>query len=161
MSTEPRVNFLRFLVPDLTKVAFNMLSCGVVIVRKGKDEHLFLLLRAFSHWDFPKGMQEVGESALETAVREVKEESGITELNFKWTNRCIDTGPYGKGKIARYFLAETLETEVSLLVNPELGHPEHEEYRWAAYDQAKKMVTPRVRSVLEWAQGFVKYEAGF
>ena len=138
-----------------------MLSCGVVIVRKVGSEYSFLLLRAYAHWDFPKGMQETGESSLETACREVQEESGITQLDFKWTNDSIDTGPYGRGKIARYYLAETSETEVRLLDNPELGHPEHEEYRWVAYEDAKKIVTPRVRSVLEWAQGFVKYETGF
>ncbi len=135
-----------------------MLSCGVVIVRKNGNGYVFLLLRAYSHWDFPKGMQEDGESALETAAREVKEESGITQLDFKWTHSSIDTGPYGRGKIARYFLAETQESEVDLLINPELGHPEHEEYRWVAYEDAKKMVTPRVRSVLEWAHDFVKHE---
>ncbi len=140
------------------KVNILMLSCGVVVVRKCENEYLFLLLRAYSHWDFPKGMQEAGENPLQTACREVQEESGITQLNFKWTNHCIDTGPYGKGKIARYYLAETTEKKVNLLVNPELGYPEHEEYRWVVYEEAKKMVTPRVRSVLEWAQNFVKYD---
>ena len=34
------------------------------------------------HWDFVKGKMEGGETTHETAVRETKEETGITDVNF-------------------------------------------------------------------------------
>jgi bis(5'-nucleosidyl)-tetraphosphatase len=40
---------------------------------------------------------------------------------------------------------------VELPVNPELGHPEHQEFRWLAFDPARKLVVPRVAAVIDWA----------
>ena len=52
---------------------------------------------------------------------------------------------------ARYFIAETHTAAVTLPVNPELGTPEHHEWRWVRFDDARSMVSPRVAPVLEWA----------
>jgi hypothetical protein len=60
------------------------LSAGVVVVRPSEEGWRFLLLRAFNHWDFPKGMVEAGEQPLEAAIREVQEESLIEDLEFRW-----------------------------------------------------------------------------
>ena len=57
------------------------LSAGVVVVRPDGDEWLFLLLRAFRYWDFPKGMMEPGETPMQAALREVKEETGF-DISF-------------------------------------------------------------------------------
>jgi len=46
---------------------------------------------------------------------------------------------------------------VDLPINPEIGKPEHEEYVWATHDEALKLVSARVRSVLEWSQSILKY----
>ena len=48
-------------------------------------------------------------------------------------------------------MAQTRTTEVTLPVNPELGRPEHSEFRWVEYDEALQLVSPRVRPVLHWA----------
>ncbi len=135
-----------------------VLSAGVVVVRKNTNGYKYLLLRAYSHWDFPKGMVEAGEEPLEAAKREVKEETTITDLAFKWGYDYRETGPYGQGKVARYYLAETRQEAIELPINPELGRPEHEEYRWVSYEEALPMISPRVRSILEWAQNILKYE---
>ncbi len=63
------------------------LSCGVVVVRRSGSGPLLLMLRSFAHWDFPKGMQEADESPLETAIREVREETTIDDLDFPWGER--------------------------------------------------------------------------
>ena len=60
------------------------LSAGVVVVRPADEGWRFLLLRAFNHWDFPKGMVEAGEEPLAAAIREVREESTIDDLEFAW-----------------------------------------------------------------------------
>ena len=127
------------------------LSAGVVVVRRRYMEWSYLLLRAYTHWDFPKGMVEAGEAPLEAARREVWEETTLTGLQFYWGHGYSQTGPYNHGKIARYYLAESSGGEVDLPVSAELGRPEHEEFDWVSADTARKLLSPRVRPVLAWA----------
>ena len=53
------------------------LSAGAVVVRCEAGTYLYLLLRAYRYWDFPKGIVEVTESAHAAAQREVREETGL------------------------------------------------------------------------------------
>ena len=128
------------------------LSCGAVLVRKVDSGWLTLMLRAYSNWDFPKGMCEEGELPLQAAMREVGEETGILDLNFDWGDRFTDTGPYNQGKVARYYLARTDEENVVMGIAPELGRPEHHEYRWMDFDAAYDIASPRVRQIVQWAR---------
>jgi 8-oxo-dGTP pyrophosphatase MutT (NUDIX family) len=127
------------------------LSAGVVVVRPAAEGWRFLLLRAFNHWDFPKGMVEADEEPLAAAVREVREESCISDLEFEWGECSTQTGPYSRGKVAQYFIASTRTIEVDLAVNPEIGRAEHTEYRWVSLEEARALVSPRVQPVLDWA----------
>lgn len=127
------------------------LSAGVVVVRPDGDEWLFLLLRAFRYWDFPKGMLEPGETPMQAALREVGEETTLTRLDFFLGEQYVETGPYSHGKTARYYLACSDVGTVSLPLNPELGRPEHNEFRWMTVREARAVATPRVLGVLEWA----------
>ncbi|HEY4647067.1 MAG TPA: NUDIX domain-containing protein [Steroidobacteraceae bacterium] len=129
------------------------LSAGAVIVRATPQGNRFLLLRSFDHWDFPKGLVENGENAMAAALREVREETTVNDLTFPWGDVHTETGPYSRGKVARYYLAQTATEHISLPVNPEIGRPEHSEYRWVDYDTAVRLVSDRVRPVLEWAAG--------
>lgn len=132
------------------------LSAGVIVVRAFGSEWLYLLLRAYQHWDFPKGMVEVGEDPLQGAKREVWEETTVDDLDFKWGYNYRETPPYGRGKIARYYIASTDQQEIVLPISPELGHPEHEEYCWVTYSQAFELVSDRVRPILSWARSMVE-----
>jgi 8-oxo-dGTP pyrophosphatase MutT (NUDIX family) len=127
------------------------LSAGVVVVRESPEGWRFLLLRAFTHWDFPKGMVEAGEQPLAAAIREVQEETLIVDLNFQWGEEFIETGPYSRGKVARYYVARTDTSDVTLPVIEELGRPEHNEYRWVDLDTSFKLVSPRVEPIVQWA----------
>jgi 8-oxo-dGTP pyrophosphatase MutT (NUDIX family) len=54
-------------------------SCGIIPVKYHQGEFLYLLIQHHDgHWGFPKGHMEEGESFLETAVRELEEETGLT-----------------------------------------------------------------------------------
>ena len=128
-----------------------ILSAGVVVIRQAQPRPLFLLLRSYQNWDFPKGVVEAGETPLQGALREVAEETTITDLNFTWGDSYQETPPYARGKVARYYLAETQQTHITLPVNPSLGHPEHEEYRWVSYSQAQSIIAPRLLPILKWA----------
>ncbi len=127
------------------------LSAGVILVKRGEIGWRYLLLRAYAYWDFPKGIVEPGESPIEAAKREVEEETGLKRLRFRWGYDYRETGPYNRGKIARYYIAETEEDHVRLLCNPEIGRPEHDEYRWVSYEEALSLVATRVREALQWA----------
>lgn len=131
----------------------NRLSAGCVVVREAAGAPLWLLLRAYRNWDFPKGAVEPGEEPLAAAVRETAEETGIADLEFPWGGDWFDTAPYSGGKIARYFLARTSTTRVVLGVNPTLGRPEHHEYRWVDLAAARALAPPRVQPVISWAAG--------
>jgi 8-oxo-dGTP pyrophosphatase MutT (NUDIX family) len=131
------------------------LSAGVVVARPTAEGWRFLLLRAFNHWDFPKGMVEEGEEPLAAAVREVHEESLIGDLEFAWGEASTRTGPYSRGKVACYFVAQTRTAEVTLPVNPELGRPEHHEFRWVSYAEAKRLLPERLQPILEWVHELV------
>jgi bis(5'-nucleosidyl)-tetraphosphatase len=69
----------------------------------------------------------------------------------------MDTGPYNKGKISRYYIARSKETHIALPVNPELGMPEHHEARWVDYQRALDMVTPRLTPVVCWAYRIINH----
>jgi 8-oxo-dGTP pyrophosphatase MutT (NUDIX family) len=135
------------------------MSSGVVVVSVRDRQLRFLLLRAFRNWDFPKGLVEAGESPIEAAVREVREETTLDDISFDWGMVYIDTGPYNKGKIARYYIARSKEIHIELPVNPSLGTPEHHEARWVDYDRALTMVSPRLQPVMRWAYGVVNHGA--
>jgi len=131
------------------------LSCGIVLARRAGSEWVTLMLRAYHHWDFPKGIRERGEEPLEAAKREVAEETGVTELSFDWGDRYFETGPYSRGKIARYFIAQTTQEDVVLGPSPETGEPEHSEWRWVSFDEAHDLGSPRVRQIVRWARQII------
>ena len=131
------------------------LSCGIVLARPVGADFRTLLLRAYHHWDFPKGVLEADEAPIETARRELDEETGISAIRFDWGERYLETGPYSRDKTARYYLAHTDEADVVLGDSPETGVPEHHEWRWVSFDEAYDMTSPRVREVVRWARQIV------
>ncbi len=131
------------------------LSAGVIIVRWVDGIPLYLLLRVYSYWDFPKGIVVTGEEPIDAALREVKEETGLAGLSFSWGYEFMETPPYRAGKVARYYLAASKNGRVYLPVSPELGHPEHDEFRWVAYKEARPLLADRVKPILDWANSKV------
>jgi len=131
--------------------ACSHLSAGVVVVRHSASGWRFLMLRAYRNWDFPKGLVESGEDPFSAARREVTEETLIADLSFAWGEVYVETAPYSRNKVARYYVAQTSSEAVTLPIRPELGRPEHHECRWLDYDEALELSSPRVEPVLKWA----------
>lgn len=127
------------------------LSAGAVIVHQTRTGPRLLLLRVYHYWDFPKGEVEAYETPLAAARREMKEETGLVQLDFRWGEAYRETSPYGHGKVARYYLASTEQSTVTLPVNPELGHPEHHEFRWVTPGEARELLSQRLQPILDWA----------
>ena len=134
---------------DLQPPAF---SAGVVVVRRDNSGWRLLVLRAYRNWDFPKGGLEPGEAPLDAAIRETAEEAAISDLAFRWGAGYCETAPYARGKVARYYLAETTQASIILPISPELGHPEHDEWRWVRFIDAERLLPPRLQPILAWAR---------
>jgi 8-oxo-dGTP pyrophosphatase MutT (NUDIX family) len=127
-------------------------AAGVVVFRRTGRGVYLLVLRAYNNWDFPKGLVDPGEEQLAAAKRELKEETGLSGVDFPFGEEYRETVPYSGNKVARYYLGETEEVEIELPVSPELGRPEHHEYRWVTFDEAEELLPPRLAIVLEWAR---------
>ena len=115
-------------------------SAGIVLFRKEESKNLFLLLHYPSgHWDFVKGKMEQGESTHQTAVRETKEETGITDITFienfeEWIQYNFKyQGELVQKKVV-FFLAETKTKEVKI------SH-EHSGYTWMDYNSSMEKTT--------------------
>ena len=116
-------------------------SAGIVLFRNISNENEFLLLNyPQGHWDFIKGKMEKKETPRETALRETKEETGISDIEFidgfeesvEYDFRFNDENIHKK---VIFFLAKT-ET----LQTVSLSH-EHNDYLWLAYNDALKKTT--------------------
>lgn len=133
-----------------------ILSAGIIPIRAKAENFEFLLLRCFKYWDFPKGEIDQGEAPLQSALRELQEETTIENVALTWGESFYETEVYSKGKTARYYLAQVLgNPEVVLLPNSE-GIVEHHEYRWVNYEQGIELTNPRIQKVFEWARHQLK-----
>ena len=142
----------------MSKISKRVISAGIVPVRFSGGKPLFLLLGNKGYWDFPKGRQEDKENIFDTAIREVQEETTIKEddLNFKWGKINKKSDVYkNNSKQAIYFIAETDMNKIELPINPEIGKAEHDSYIWATYEEALKLVGPRITKILKWANDVV------
>jgi len=115
-------------------------SAGIVFFRKTKDGINFLLLNYPSgHWDLVKGHIEINEKPRDAAIRESKEETGITDIKFidgfkedieyyfKHDNQNIH-------KKVTFFLSETKQEKIIL-------SDEHIDFTWLDFDEAVKKTT--------------------
>ena len=123
-------------------------SCGIVLFHE--NNVLLLKYKGGGHWDFPKGHIENNESETETALREVKEETGISEVTLFSDFREIIEYSFRKGrstikKQVIYFLGETEETNITL------SH-EHTNFLWVNSDNALHTITyQKSKSILNKA----------
>jgi bis(5'-nucleosidyl)-tetraphosphatase len=137
----------------------NVLSAGVIPIRRTGDGWRLLVLRAYKNWDFPKGRVEPGEDPIDAAKREATEETGLSGLEFPFGDVYRETLPYAGGKIARYYLAETDEEAIRLPISHDLGRPEHHEWRWVSFDEAEELLPPRLSLILDWARNTVQQDS--
>ncbi len=115
-------------------------SSGVILFRKENEKMLFLLLLYPSgHWDFVKGKIERGESPRVTAIRETREETGITDVKFlDYFEEWIQYEFQFEGELVQkkvvFFLGETKTKDIKI------SH-EHLNYTWLDYSTAMEKIT--------------------
>ena len=133
-------------------------SSGVAIVdlnlENPTEEATVLCVRAYSNWDFPKGQQEEGEAIITTAIREVEEETTMVHgPDYILTGRPAGSTTYGTGakkKTATYYIGMRMSQKAPFLpVNPELGKPENDEYRWVPLSNLHSLMPGRLQGICD------------
>ena len=117
-------------------------TAGGVVMQK-KTGHILVVEQLNHIWSLPKGHIDPGENELQAAVREIKEESGITQLEF-----IHKIGIYSRYKIAIdgsddtselknmvFFLFETNQEKLV----PE--DPNNPSAKWVAPKEVSKLLT--------------------
>tara|TARA_A100001015_G_C14644482_1_gene576717 strand:+ start:236 stop:643 length:408 start_codon:yes stop_codon:yes gene_type:complete len=127
-------------------------SAGVIVRDDSGPEVVYLCVRAYSNWDFPKGHVEQGETLLQAAVRELHEETTLSVTDVNILGVMAPPVLYKNGKkTAHYFLADRKsDKEPFLPVNPDLGHPENDEYSWLTMEIMRSIFPARLLIVLDW-----------
>lgn len=87
------------------------LSCGVIVVANGKV--LIQHVTNQSHWDIPKGTQQLGETTAETAVRELFEETGLKVSESQLIN--LGWYEYNRFKDLYLYLVKIPDLDLSTL----------------------------------------------
>ena len=130
-------------------------SGGVVFRRFADGPKYLLILDGHGNWGFPKGHEETGESAEQTARREIQEETGLTALTLhaslpalEWT---FSSGRTLVRKRCNYFLFESAVGETC---------PQQDEgitrCVWFSYQDATQDLTfPNTSKLLEKAAAIV------
>ena len=116
-------------------------SCGAVLFKKQRDGSVKYLILHYEagHWDFPKGHQEKNETEEHTAEREIKEETGIEDVEILKGFKELVKYFYKKEKETVYkevvfFLAQTMTEKIKL-------SSEHIGYAWVSFEHASKKLT--------------------
>ena len=130
-------------------------SAGIVLFRNDSGKNEFLLLNyPQGHWDFVKGKIEQNETPHDAAIRETKEETCITNIEFidgfeEYVEYDFRFKKKDIHKKVIFFLAKTDEKNVKL------SH-EHNDYLWLAYNDAMKKTTfENAKNVLTKANEFL------
>ena len=130
-------------------------SCGTLILNPA-GQLLLCHVTNTAHWDIPKGMLDPGESTLQAAMRELREEAGISFA----PERFVDLGrfDYRPDKCLHlYQVAAGAElADLSHLVctsffpHPVTGAatPETDDFRWTSRHELARLCWPRMGALL-------------
>jgi bis(5'-nucleosidyl)-tetraphosphatase len=130
-------------------------SCGAVVFIKKEQTKYLLLNYAAGHWDFVKGNVEAKETERETVLRELKEETAITDAKFiEGFKETIAYFYRRQGltvhKEVVFFVMETRTEKAEISF-------EHIGYIWLDFRQAMlKLSFKNAKDVLQKAHDFLK-----
>lgn len=126
-------------------------SCGVIPFRKEGEEVRYLMVKQSNGaWSFPKGHMERGESEIQTALRETREEAGLEPVLVPGFRETVEYDTRMQShKVVVLFLGEVHG-------EPRVDHREIREYRWVTAEEAKQEMMPEQHPVLDRAQAYLE-----
>lgn len=131
-------------------------SAGTVLFIEETDQNLYLLLHyPAGHWDFVKGKIEDNENPEQTVIRETKEETGISDIEFikSFKEKIEYIFKFNGDTIQKeviFFLAKTNTKQVKLSY-------EHLDYVWLDFDNALNKITyENAKNVLIKAKNYLE-----
>ncbi len=130
------------------------LSCGILILTE-QQELLLCHVTGQDHWDLPKGGAHEGESPLQTALRETREETGL-ELVAE-ALRELGRLDYRPKKDLHLFATLMPRFDVaSLRCESQFSQyatgqrlPEMDGYDWVRFERVGELCTPKMTAVLQ------------
>lgn len=133
-------------------------SCGAVVYRKYHGNTEILLIKHINsgHWSFPKGHVEGSETEIETAVREIKEETSIDVLIDQTFRETVSYSPKrDTKKEVVYFIAKARNIDFI----PQ--EDEVAEIRWVDINHASAVLTyDNDKNIVNKARSVIKKDAG-
>ena len=138
-------------------------AAGIIVYHLFDKKPKFLLLyRDKGYWNFPKGKIEKDEKTFRAALRELKEETGLTlkdlvfDNYFKICNRyTFSVGEEKIFKIVVFYLARATKKTIRI-------SDEHNGYGWFSYQDALKLIKHKsLKPVLKKAYETIKLAKSF
>lgn len=136
-------------------------SVGAIIYFIDEQQKIYYLVQQHvngNHWAFAKGHVEANETEEETALREIEEETGITEvtLDMKFRESNVYSPKENVEKEVVYFTAETSKATAFAVENQEI---EIQEILFLPYEAAIDQVTfPNDKLILEKAHLYLSMQ---
>jgi len=137
-------------------------SVAIIVFRKEEDFRFLLLWKKASSvykeaWEFPKGNVDKGETEMQTAVRELKEETGLNEKDVQFYDFHDKVSFFYRKedqelirKEVSFVMARTLKSDIQI-------SSEHDAYRWAPYLEAFDLLSQKNnKEILRKAHDFLK-----
>ena len=138
-------------------------SCGAVIYRdKGSTRQILLIRHKNSiYWTFPKGHMERGENEHQTALREIKEETGLDVVFLNGFRESLQYNPKPNvDKEVVYFLAKSKTSEnvhSDVIISNDVVI---DEAKWVDIEKVPQILSfQNYRSLFLKAQYFMKEQA--
>lgn len=108
-------------------------ACGCIII---EGEKVLLVRQNKGHWEFPKGHVEENETEMETAIREVKEETNLDVEIISDKRYIIEyVTDKGRDKQVVYFIAKVTSGDIKR------QECEIQTVDWLSFDEAIKTLT--------------------
>lgn len=118
------------------------ICAGIIIYKRTNEGLKFLFVyHGGGYWNFPKGKIEKEEKSFQAAIREIREEVGLTlkDLKFKENFKALERFVFRRkgteiSKIVIFYLAETNQRHIRI-------SREHDGYGWFTYKEAMKILS--------------------